>query len=161
MKYADIRSQIKSGDVIACGHRGNMFASWYDFKIGMVRVFTRSKYSHVGFAYVIADRVFIMEAVSSGVRPYPLSLLKDFYLVKRGIWSDDMERRAFEQCGEPYSEEDCVDGYFGKEDNDTSHWQCAKYVKYVLQLALRKVTPASVMWQMEEVEGRHAVFVET
>ena len=71
MNYTDIRDQIKTGDLIGFTHKG--WLGWYNFKVQMVRMFTRSEYSHVAIAYVMNDRIFILEAVGAEVRLFPLS----------------------------------------------------------------------------------------
>ena len=77
MNYTDIRDQIKTGDLIGFTHKG--WLGWYNFKVQMVRMFTRSEYSHVAIAYVMNDRVFILEAVGAEVRLFPLSRELPFY----------------------------------------------------------------------------------
>ena len=80
MNYTDIRDQIKTGDLIGFTHKE--WDSWYDFKVQMVRLAQRSEYSHVAIAYVMNDRVFILEAVGAEVRLFPLSRELPFYWLK-------------------------------------------------------------------------------
>ena len=44
-------------------------------------MFTRSTYAHVGLAWVIGGRVFVLEAVKPRLRIYPLSKYANFYLL--------------------------------------------------------------------------------
>ena len=80
--YANIRQHIKSGDLLAWSHRAPWWASLRDCKIALVRLFTRSEYCHVGIAWVLGGRVFVIEAVKPEVRIYPLSKLAPFYWVQ-------------------------------------------------------------------------------
>lgn len=76
MNYTEARPKIKSGDLLAWSHLG--WSSWYDIQIQTVRAVTESEYSHVGMAWVVGDRVFVIESVTPVVRIVPLSnLLKD------------------------------------------------------------------------------------
>ena len=84
MIYKQARPMIRSGDVLAWSHRG--IRSWHDLKIWLVRMFTRSEYSHVGTAWVVGNRVFVIEAVMPKVRIYPLSKLGDFYWLQMGAY---------------------------------------------------------------------------
>lgn len=72
MNYELLRSSFQSGDIAAFTHR--RLRSWYDFKVWCVRVFTASKYSHVGLIWVDHGRVWLLEAVTPKVRIVPLSL---------------------------------------------------------------------------------------
>lgn len=140
MDYQDVRPLIKSGDALAWTHRG--WGSWHDIKIQLVRMFTRSEYSHVAVAWVVSGRVFALEAVQPCVRIYPLSQLGDFYHLparfRLPIWTDDVETFALSKVGQPYSQWQAVLSFFGKTKSD-SNWQCAEYAKAVLGAAEVKV----------------------
>jgi hypothetical protein len=71
MKYSIERSKIKTGDALFFS--GGNWKSWHGIQIMLVRMFKPSKYSHVGMAWVANNRVFIMEAVGTGIRLFPLS----------------------------------------------------------------------------------------
>lgn len=133
MNYAEARSAIRSGDCLAWTHRS--WRSWYDIKVQLVRFFTQSEYSHVGVAYVLPGRVFVLEAVSSGIRMFPLSKLLPFYWMPTAAeWSMEAEEYALDQLGEPYSEWLAVQSALNREDKaDESVWQCAKYARAVLK----------------------------
>ena len=126
MKYDEIRSNIKSGDLLAWSHRG--WKSWSDIKIQLVRFFTQSEYSHVGTAWVIGSRVFVIEAVMPLVRIYPLSKLESFYWIQMNApWYNSTEARALEKVGYKYSEVEAVKGFLGLK-MDTTTFQCAELV---------------------------------
>ncbi|PHX98297.1 MAG: hypothetical protein CK529_13670 [Rhodospirillaceae bacterium] len=61
MIYNAARPSVRSGDLIA--QSGGSWLDWHGIKINLVRMFTRSTYSHVGVAWVVGGRVFMLEAV--------------------------------------------------------------------------------------------------
>ena len=151
MKYSDTRPLIKSGDVLAWSHRG--WKTWYDIKLQLVRIWTRSEFCHVGVAWVLADRVFVLEAVSSGVRMMPLSRLLPCAWISRGIWNEECERRALKALGSPYSQWDAIRGSLGLLAlGANNRWQCSEYVSYVLGLLF--LTPAKMVSALHQYEER-------
>ncbi len=133
MKYSDYRNKIQKGDVLAWSHKG--LHSWYDFKVQVVRAVTRSEYSHVGFAWPIAGRVFILEAVMPKIRIYPLSKELPFYHVPLGgdWWTDEIEETALGLIGDCYSQTDAIKAFLGMSSVGANNvWQCAEYVAYLL-----------------------------
>ena len=151
MNYLDIRDQIKSGDVIAQSHR--QWGTLHDLQVQAVRIATMSEYSHVGIAWVVAGRVFILEAVSAVVRIFPLSRAGDFFLLDRGLWSDEAEARAMKHVGAPYSKIDAVRSFFGLSDDTDDAWFCSEYVCSVLGIHLDKPTPAALVRYLLDREG--------
>lgn len=123
-QYPDIRSKIQSGDLLAWSHRG--IQSWHDLKIWFVRLFTRSEYSHVGTAWCVGERVFVIEAVVPLVRIYPLSKLGSFYwLPMAAPWKPETEVLALDHVGESYSQIQAIYAPFGKPPAD-DRWECAE-----------------------------------
>lgn len=111
MEYSEIRSQIRSGDLLAWSHEG--WGSWYDIKIQLVRMFTRSEYSHVGVAWVVGDRVFVLEAVEPMARIYPLSKLGSFYHIPlKAPWSQSTEEKALSYIGADYKQLQAIKAFF-------------------------------------------------
>lgn len=154
MNYVDARDRIRSGDVLAWTHRG--WSSWYDFQIQMVRVFTRSEYCHVGVAWSIGGRVFVLEAVNSGVRIMPLSRLLPCYWLRLARWGDTIEEFALTKVGQPYSKWQAILGGFGTlKIGDDSKWQCAEYVLAVLKYGGLKLicqaTPSGIVDKLLEL----------
>ena len=130
MKYADARPMIKSGDLLAWTHRG--WKTWHDFKVQMVRMFTRSEYSHVGVAWVVGGRVFALEAVMPLSRIYPLSKLGDFYLIPSDAsWKPSTEQYALDHIGKEYSQLAAMAAPFKAAEKDRVD-QCAAYTIQVL-----------------------------
>ena len=129
MKYEQARPMIRSGDVLAWSHRG--IHSWHDLKIWFVRMFTRSEYSHVGTAWVVGDRVFVIEAVMPKVRIYPLSKLGDFYWLQMGAyWRKATETLALSFVGDDYSQVQAMVSPFITPPKD-DRWECAELVATV------------------------------
>lgn len=131
MRYADIRPQIRSGDLLTWSHREPWYRSWYDFKISLVRAFTKSEYSHVGTAWVIGERVFVIEAVTPLVRIFPLSKLTPFYLLPLNApWSPAALEFALSKVGEPYSQLQAMQAFF-KLPKEDSFWECAELTRLI------------------------------
>jgi hypothetical protein len=145
MNYQDLRSRIKSGDLIA-------WSSSRGLQVNLIRIFTRCQYTHVGIAWVVDDRVFVIEAVpGDGVRVNPLSTHLPFYHVSNGsgVWTPEMERFALSKVGETYSKWEAILGFFGKTRNN-GKWECAELVKETFAIADKwideiKETPAEVV----------------
>lgn len=147
MDYKTARPLIQPGDIIAFTHDG--WSSWSDIESQIVRMFTRSEYSHVGLAWPIAGRVMILEAVVPMIRIFPLSKLLHFYWVSlNNPLTLEAEEYALSRVGEEYSKLEAIKGFLGKTRAD-SRWQCAEYVKLVLQtnglILDGKATPTDVV----------------
>lgn len=124
MKYLEVRGSIKSGDLVAWSHRP--WKTFYDFQIQMVRLATQSEYCHVGTAWVVGGRVFIIEAVTPKVRIFPLSKLLPCYLIKvEKEMTPEAEEFALLQVGMDYSKLQAIQSFFGKPNFDEL-WQCAE-----------------------------------
>lgn len=157
MRYPDARELIQSGDVIFQSHRP--LRSWYDLQIWIVRAFTRSEWSHVGLAWAVGGRLFVLEAVSAGVRIFPLSRAGAFTWVQRGAFTVGQEELALAHVGEPYSKWDAIRAFFGASNNTDGAWFCSEYVCAVLGLPVHEQTPAEVMRYLTEYEGLTPRFV--
>lgn len=133
MEYKDYRNRIHSGDLIAWTHKG--WKSFYDFQVQMVRAFTQSEYSHVGIAWRVNGRLFVLEAVVPCVRIFPLSLCESFYHIDmEQILTKPAEEFALSQIGEPYSKLLAIKSFLGMvKQGDDGSWQCAKYANEVLR----------------------------
>lgn len=164
MNYAAAREHIRSGDLLAWSHE--RWGSWYDFKVQLVRMFTRSVYCHVGIAWEISGRVFVLEAVSAGVRIFPLSRLLPFYWVPlRAAWEPEVEAWALRQVGEPYSQWQAVlAGFALLKPGADSIWQCAEYAAEVARRAGVElgadVTPQAVVLAAQRLPGTVTHYVE-
>lgn len=161
MIYRQARPLIRSGDLLGWSHRG--VRSWHDLKIWLVRMFTRSEYSHVGTAWVVGNRVFVIEAVIPLVRIYPLSKLGDFYWFPlEAAWSEAAEALALSKVGHKYSQLQAVQAPFSTPRADDL-WECAELAATVaavdgINLGL-VYTPSEVVRQAM-LRGSVATYVE-
>jgi len=133
MSYTNIRPKIKSGDVLAWSHKG--WGTWYDIQMQIIRMSTRSEFNHVGIAWVVSNRVFIIEAVYPKVRIYPLSKELPFYwLPTGGDWWTEVEEFALSKVGEEYSKIDAIKAFFNQiKPGSNNVWQCAELINIILQ----------------------------
>lgn len=149
MKYEDARAQIKTGDLLAWSAGG--WGSWHDIQVNLVRMFTRSEYSHVGLALVGAGRVFILEAVGSGVRLFPLSRELPFWWVQRPLaLGGEAVDFAFGRLGDGYSKLQAIKAFFGTlKLGEDDVWECAEYVLGILkadgEVLTNEATPTGVV----------------
>jgi len=157
VKYAELRGDIVSGDLLAWSHRG---FGWnlHDLEVQAVRVFTRSEYCHVGIAWEIAGRVFALEAVQAGVRIFPLSRMLPFYWLQHdGLWTDQVEAYALEKVGQAYSKRQAIAAFLGcLKPGADDRWQCAEYAREILNRmghAFRGVTPGDLVLELQRAGG--------
>ena len=131
MDYKEARSKIKSGDILAFSHEG--WGSWKDFKTQMVRVFTRSTYSHVAVALVVNERVMAIENVIPYARMYPLSKLGSFYHIPmQAEWLPITEESAYSYIGSPYSQWAAIKAFFTSLGKGNTQ-ECAALVITILE----------------------------
>lgn len=132
MKYDEYKDNIKSGDLLAWSTTS--LRTWHDLVGRTIRVFTQSEYEHVGIAWVVAGRVFVVEAVHPCVRIYPLSRLRPFYIVHMGVtWREELEAFLLSNVGSPYSILAAIKSYFKPLKAD-GEWQCAELAMSLYQL---------------------------
>lgn len=156
MKYKDIRPQIRSGDLLAWSHRG--FKTWYDIKLQLIRLFTRSEYVHVGIAWVVQDRVFVIEAVNPYVRIVPLSNLLPCYMISMHTpWKGSTENLALKYVGlGKYSQLEAIKSTFG--GNTTEELlQCVEFVRMIykadgLEFDIKDI-PSDLIFEAQKVSG--------
>lgn len=132
VKYADMRSTIQTGDVLAWSE-GGVWNSWRNFQLNLVRMGTLSTYNHVGIAYVLLGRVFVVEAVVPLIRIFPLSQLTPFYHIPTEYRLDEAkETKLLARVGLPYSKWEAIKSAFSKDTNGQKVWQCSKLVNQTL-----------------------------
>ena len=132
MKYEDIRHEIKSLDVLGYSESGP-WNSWRNIQLNLVKMGTMSEYNHVGLAYVIGGRVFVIEAVVPYIRIYPLSRELPFFWIPTPYKLDDSaEEKLLEKVGLPYSKWEAIKALFTTETDSDKVWECAKLVNKVL-----------------------------
>lgn len=160
-KYEQIRSLIKSGDILAWTHRG--WGSWHDIQIQLVRFFTRSEYSHVATAWVVGERVFVIEAVQPKVRIYPLSALGEFYWISLDTeFKDSTLEYALSKVGNDYSKLQAVLAPFD-EPSDDNKQQCAELTARIARVNgtdLGRVYTPSAIVRMAQLNGAELRLVQ-
>jgi hypothetical protein len=158
MNYEQFRGQINSGDVLVWTHRG--WGSWYDIQLQLIKMATRSEYCHVGVAWVVGGRVFIVEAVVPKVRIYPLSKEVPFYHIPCGddYWNDSVEEYALSKIGEEYSKLEAIKGGINTlRTGENDFWQCSELVNSILVKGnIFKdgdviSTPSAVVYKLQEL----------
>ncbi len=133
MKYSEVYSLIKSGDIIA--FRGHGVQSW------IIRKWTKSNYAHVGIAWVVGNRVLIIESRPrcGGVTVDRLlaHALRDkpTLVITETIWDDKYENRALEKLGQPYSRFKAICAGLGIELHGRG-FECAEFASYVLNIPI-------------------------
>lgn len=146
--YQDKRSEIRSGDLLAWSV--SSLRGIDNVAPNVIRLFTRSEYNHVGIAWVVGDRVFVIEATPPMVRIFPLAKLVPFYHIPMEIeWKPDYENYLLSKVGDKYSIWQAIRSYFGKPDKD-DRWQCAEFAASFYDLVksgvvFDKITPAGVV----------------
>lgn len=152
MKYAEARSRINSGDLLAWTSKG--MGSWYEIQHHIIRILTESEYVHVACAWVIAGWVFLIEASGAGVRLYPLSRRLPCYWIPTGlVWSNEIEEYALSHVGDEFSKIRAWLAWMGKLKERSSKikhpWECAEFYKSLVRetgVVLHcKATPSAVV----------------
>lgn len=129
--YKDIRSNIKSGDLIAWSQR--KWDSLHNIEMQLIRIITRSEYVHVGTTWVVGERIFVIDAVMPKVRIFPLSNLLPFYLIPlNSPWKKETEDFAIAQVGKDYSLLQAIQSVLKKPNLD-DNWQCAELVHEIMK----------------------------
>lgn len=134
MNYNDFRPAIKTGDLLAFSHVS--WETWRDWLNHAVRFYTESEFSHVGMAYVINDRVFVLEAVAEGVRMFPLSTSLPFYHVSNPKpLTETAANYAFNKLGVKYENrfKMLLNVFFNMELNKNGRLQCSEYFNLILR----------------------------
>lgn len=161
MKYDDYRDNLNSGDVVAWSHRG--WSTIHDIKIQIVRMATRSEYSHVGLIWKVGGRLLVVEAVEPMVRIFPLSKLGSFYHIPtKATWSPTTEELALSYVGTKYSQLDAIKAFF-KPLGKGVVTECAALVLNILHAdgidLGDRATPDAVVYQAQ-LYGHPTYYVE-
>lgn len=155
MDYQTHRPNIKSGDLLAWSNK--KWKSWHDIKIQLVRIFLRSEYSHVGTAYVMGGRLWVLEAIEPRSRIYPLSKLGSFFHIPLPAkWTPEAEEKALSYIGEEYKQLRAIKAFFKPLDKEDVSQCCALAIaiadKCGLDLGVR-ATPDEVVEQAQRYGG--------
>lgn len=148
-KYSEYRSSIKSGDLLVWKVTSNKTISKITSTI--IRLFTLSEYTHVGIAWYIGNRLFVIEACSAGIRLLPLSQCTSFYHIPMYVnWKAEYENALLSEIGTSYSYIDAIKGYLKiLKPNGNNSWQCAELANYFYKVTGRdyedNLTPSTLV----------------
>lgn len=124
--YKSKRDSIKSGDLLVWSSSNN--EPFWSYK-NIIRFFTRSEYAHVAIAWVIANRVMIVDVATPRISIRPLSEMSDCYHIPMNIdWNNYLEQKLLSYVGKPYSILQAIMSYFTKPIKDNK-WHCVEMAK--------------------------------
>ena len=128
MNYAEARSKIQTGDLLAW--RGDGLWSW------LIRHVTGGAHTHVGVAWWFRDRLFVLEAKERvGVQMRALSNTGSFDWLPTNInWTAYNEQFAFSQLGKRYSYLEAVGAGLGFRVNN-DEYICSEYAAAIYRRA--------------------------
>ena len=124
--YYSYRRKIKSGDLLVWNKgAGNLLDT---VSLFLIKLFTLSEYVHVGIAWRVAGRLFVIEATMGGVRITPLSKRAEFFHLPMGIkWLKSYDSFLLDKVGNSYSIMSVIKGYLGLYVNTKdAKWQCVE-----------------------------------
>jgi hypothetical protein len=135
------RSDIHSGDIIAFSGLGIIGK--------LIRMFTGETYSHVGIAWVVGSRIFIVEALDGrGVVMRPLSEVTPFYHLQNKIeFTDAVESYMLTKIGMKYGYFDVILAGLGLKSKPNDAYQCAEFVADVFGILdeFKSYTPGKLV----------------
>lgn len=137
------RAHFRSGDLIAQSHGG--WGTWVEIQTNMVRICTRSTYSHVGVIEVDQSdgRVYVVEAVRPCAHRVPLSSIGSFYhLPMRARWTFATCQYVQSILGSPYSRWEAIKAFFSPLPAGSVS-ECAALTREVMQRASVDLGPMS------------------
>ena len=131
-KLSEYRKNIKSGDLIAYKSRYRKgWTSWLGF---MVSLFSMSRYSHVGIALWLGERLFLVSADIPEVKLELITRTNPFHHIALGMeWSDRHTEELLKHLGEPYSIIEAIRGYMGSNDETNNKWFCTEFARVFYQ----------------------------
>lgn len=162
--YSEYRKNIKSGDFIA--YRSRYRSGWTSWLGFMVSLFSLSRYSHVGVAIELGERLFLVSADIPEVKLELLSKTKPFYHVPMNIeWSSQNTENLLKHLGERYSILEAIKGYFRKNNDENDLWFCTEFAKdfyKTLDIPFSKdMTPQDMVDDIINLGGKTVTFVDT
>lgn len=162
--YSNYRSQIKSGDFIA--YTSKYKSGWTSIWGFLVSLFTLSRYSHVGIALWLGDRLFLVSADIPEVKLELLSKTKPFYHVPMDLeWNEARTEDLLEHLGERYSILEAIKGFFHANDDKNDQWFCTEFSKtFYTSLGLKfsdEMTPSAMVEDILEIESKSLTYVDT
>lgn len=124
--YLSKRDNIRSGDLLVWSTSDSEFFLSYR---NIIRFFTRSEYAHVAIAWVVADRVMILDVATPRIKIRPLSEMHNCYHIPMHVnWDNKLEQKLLSYVGKPYSILQAIMSYFSKPIKDNK-WHCVEVAK--------------------------------
>lgn len=123
--YENYRKNIKSGDLLVWSERkASSLAEW---TLYLVQTFTRSSYDHTGTAWVVGDRVLVVEATVPKVAISVLSTKENFYHLPMPIeWKPEYEEHLLSNVGKKYGFMNILKMSLGIGKTDPNEWFCSQ-----------------------------------
>ena len=154
--YVQHRSQIRSGDLLVWSKNPRNKLS--NLLLFIIKLFTQSTYAHVGIAWKVGKRLFVIEATMPQVRIIPVSEREEFYHIPLNIeWKKDYEVFLLDKIGLDYSVFDAINAFLGKRLEKDDRWQCAElanefYRSIGIELG-NAYTPGDLVESVLETQG--------
>lgn len=164
MLYNEYKDNIKSGDLIAYTTLSSYtFTGILSF---LVKLFTLSRYTHVGIAIELGNRLFLISADIPEVKLEPLENTKPFYHVPMNVdWKPEYTEKLLSHIGERYSVLEAIKGYFNMNNPNDKSWFCTEFVKvFYGDLGYTfsdDMTPCGLMSDILAIDGKLLKYVDT
>lgn len=143
------RGVIRSGDLLVWSTNKKNWLSRMILKF--IRFMTASEFAHVGVAWRIEGRLWVVEATIPVVRLSPVKDDDEFFHVPVNLqWNAGCENYLIDKIGLPYSVMDDVRAYLGEALDDDKKWQCAElandfYRSQGIDIGICSNTPTEVV----------------
>lgn len=151
-RYSEIRGTITSGDIVAWQGR---------YTHRNVLALLNQQVGHVGIAWVVSGRVFVIHALTKGIVINPLSRLTPFcWLATDAEWTDETQTFALSELGRGYSYVDVVRSVLGLNSIANNGWMCGEFARAVLQQANVPVTqdlPHALVKELQTLRPERAL----
>lgn len=153
---------IQSGDLLIWSK--NTISTISNAVLELIRIATLSDYAHVGIAWKVSGRLFVIEATMPSIHIAPVSALEEFYFLNMGIdFTSEAQDWLLSKVGLKYSIDDALRAMVGKTCEADDRWQCAelanKFYKSVGRDFGEAYTPGQLVSAAVEVSGSSVVRV--
>jgi len=161
--YSEIREKIRTGDLVAWDKPTDPGLTGLFLKL--YQKITKARYTHVGVAVVLGERVMMVEATPPEVRLYPLSMSSDFYLIKTDISRVSKHLDiVLSELGKPYNLLDFFKNVIGFSDSNRDYY-CSQLVsRYYNEIGyinndLAGLTPDSIVEEVIKASSSDPIYV--
>lgn len=162
LDYEEHRDQIYSGDLLAYStNKKNVITRVIT---NIIRLFTKSEFSHIGIALKLNNRLYVVEATKPTVRLVPVSEKTEFYHIPMFIdWKKEYETFLMDKIGCEYSVIDGIRAFFGIPTKRDDKWQCAElanaFFKYIGLDFGNNYTPSKLVKAVMKKTGNPLMYV--